>query len=374
MLAARLILQDGTVFNGTAFTQGKNCSGEVIFNTAMSGYQEVLTDPSYHSQIVVMTYPLIGNYGINVNDIQSKALHLEGFVVKEYIDFPSNYESTQSLKEYLNEHDILGVEGIDTRKLTRHLRDNGAPKALLTTSEESTESLLQKLNSEPDIVGQNLASIVSTKEAYTWKAPETSKFNVAVIDCGVKFGILDHLTRIGANVTVFPHTVSAETILNGNFDGVMVSNGPGDPEPVTDVIQTVQAIAGKIPLMGICLGHQILTLAFDMKIKKLQFGHHGLNHPIKNLLTDKVEITSQNHIYCTDESKLHPDFEITHVNLNDDSVAGIRSVKYKAFSVQHHPEASPGPIDSNYLFDEFATLMETGEFTHAETMKAGQHA
>lgn len=374
MLAARLILQDGTVFNGTAFTQGKNCSGEVIFNTAMSGYQEVLTDPSYHSQIVVMTYPLIGNYGINVNDIQSKALHLEGFVVKEYIDFPSNYESTQSLKEYLNEHDILGVEGIDTRKLTRHLRDNGAQKALLTTSEESTESLLQKLNSEPDIVGQNLASIVSTKEAYTWKAPETSKFNVAVIDCGVKFGILDHLTRIGANVTVFPHTVSAETILNGNFDGVMVSNGPGDPEPVTDVIQTVQAIAGKIPLMGICLGHQILTLAFDMKIKKLQFGHHGLNHPIKNLLTDKVEITSQNHIYCTDESKLHPDFEITHVNLNDDSVAGIRSVKYKAFSVQHHPEASPGPIDSNYLFDEFATLMETGEFTHAETMKAGQHA
>lgn len=374
MAAARLILQDGTVFNGTAFTQGKNCSGEVIFNTAMSGYQEVLTDPSYHSQIVVMTYPLIGNYGINTKDIQSNALHLEGFVVKEYIDFPSNYESTQSLKDYLNEHDILGVEGIDTRKLTRHLRDHGAQKALLTTSEESTEVLLKKLNSEPDIVGQNLASVVSTKEAYTWKAPETAKFNVAVIDCGVKFGILDHLTRIGAQVTVFPYSVSADTLLKGNFDGVMVSNGPGDPEPVTDTIRTVQEIAGKIPMMGICLGHQILTLAFDMKIKKLQFGHHGLNHPLKNLLTDKVEITSQNHIYCTDESHLHPDFEITHINLNDNSIAGIRSVKYKAFSVQHHPEASPGPFDSNYLFDEFATLMETGEFAHESKMKAGQHA
>lgn len=374
MAAARLIFQDGTVFNGTAFTQGKNCSGEVIFNTAMSGYQEVLTDPSYHSQIVVMTYPLIGNYGINPLDIQSKALHLEGFVVKEYIDFPSNYESTQSLKDYLNEHNILGVEGIDTRKLTRHLRDNGAQKALLTTSDEPTDVLLQKLNSEPEIMGQNLASVVSTKETYTWKTPKTAKFNVAVIDCGVKFGILDHLTRIGANVTVFPYTVSAETLLNGNFDGVMVSNGPGDPEPVTETIKTVQDIAGKIPMMGICLGHQILTLAFDMKIKKLQFGHHGLNHPLKNLLTGKVEITSQNHIYCTDKSHLHPDFEITHINLNDDSIAGIRSVKYKAFSVQHHPEASPGPCDSNYLFDEFATLMTTGEFANESKMKAGQHA
>ena len=374
MVAARLILEDGTVFNGTAFSQGKNCSGEVIFNTAMSGYQEVLTDPSYHSQIVVMTYPLIGSYGINARDIQSSSLHLEGLVVKEYIDFPSNWESTQSLKEYLNEHNILGVEGIDTRKLTRHIRDNGVQKALLTTSEESTETLLNSLNAEETITGQHLASLVSTKEAYAWKAPTTELFKVAVIDCGVKFGILDNLTRIGASVTVFPYNVSADTLLNGGFDGVMVSNGPGDPEPVTDAIKTVQAVAGKIPLMGICLGHQILTLAFDMKIKKLQFGHHGLNHPLKNLLTGKVEITSQNHIYCTDESHLHPDFEITHINLNDNSIAGIRSKKYKAFSVQHHPEASPGPVDSNYLFDEFAALMTHGEFRSNTEKEVGHHA
>ncbi len=373
-MTARLILSDGKVFPGKIFAKGPDCSGEVIFNTAMSGYQEVLTDPSYKSQIVVMTYPLIGNYGINAQDSQSANIHVEGFVVKEYIDFASNWESTQTLKEYLEAHNKIGIEGVDTRSLTRHIRDNGAQKGLITESDESDEVLLAKLLSSPPISGQNIASLVSTKTPYDWKIPEKILFKVAAIDCGVKFGILDHLTRIGAQVTVFPYNVSADTLLNGDFDGVMVSNGPGNPEPVIDTIDTIKAIAGKIPMMGICLGHQLITLTFNMAIKKLQFGHHGLNHPVKNMLTQEVEITSQNHIYCTDESKIHPDFDVTHINLNDQSVAGIRSEKLKIFSVQHHPETSPGPFDSHYLFEDFAHLMTHQAFKISSEKKVVKNA
>jgi carbamoyl-phosphate synthase small subunit len=373
-MTARLILSDGKIFPGKIFAKGPDCSGEIIFNTAMSGYQEVLTDPSYKSQIVVMTYPLIGNYGINEHDSQSSDIHVEGFVVKEYIDFASNWESTQTLKEYLEAHNKIGIEGIDTRRLTRHIRDHGAQRALITESDESDASLLAKLRESPLISGENTVALVSTKNRYEWSTPETPLFRVAVIDCGVKFGILDHLTRIGAQVSVFPYTVTSQTLLDEGFDGIMVSNGPGDPEPVREVIDTIKSLAGKVPIMGICLGHQLITLAFDMAIKKLQFGHHGLNHPVKNMLTEKVEITSQNHIYCTDDSVLHPDFEITHINLNDQSIAGIRSEKLHVFSVQHHPETSPGPFDSHYLFEEFAYLMTHKAFEISSKKKVVDHA
>ena len=363
MVQARLILEDGTVFTGTVFAKSPDRVGEVIFNTAMSGYQEVLTDPSYHSQFVVMTYPLIGNYGINDADHQSNALHLEGLIVHEYIDCPSNFQSNQSLKEYLEKNGVLGVENVDTRKLTRHIRTHGAKKSLLTTSTDTTENLLKKLRETNAIEGENLAAVVSTKTRYEWKAPEKQLYKVAVIDCGVKFGILDQLQRVGCAVSVFPYAVSAEDILAENFDGVLISNGPGQPDTVVETIALIQKLAGKLPMMGICLGHQMLSIAFGMPIMKLRFGHHGLNHPVKNLVSGKVEITSQNHIYCTDPNTLHPDFEVTHVNLNDNSIAGIRSEKFMAFSVQHHPEAAPGPNDATYLFDEFTHLMTTRQFT-----------
>lgn len=374
MVQARLILDDGTVFTGTVFAKGPDRVGEVIFNTAMSGYEEVLTDPSYHSQIVVMTYPLIGNYGINTEDNQSKNLHLEGLIVHEYLDFPSNFKSKLSLKEYLEKNEVLGVEGIDTRKLTRHIRQHGAKKSLLTTSTDSTENLLKQLNETNAIEGENLAAVVSTKTRYEWKKPAMELFKVAVIDCGVKFGILDQLQNAGCAVSVFPYTTRAEEILKENFDGVLISNGPGQPDTVVETIRLIQNLAGKLPMFGICLGHQMLSIAFGMPIMKLRFGHHGLNHPVKNLISGKVEITSQNHIYCTDPSTLHPDFEVTHVNLNDQSIAGIRSEKYKAFSVQHHPEAAPGPNDSTYLFDEFTFLMKNGRFTIPSQERVEQYA
>ena len=362
MKKARLILDDGSVFHGRIFAQGADCFGEVIFNTAMSGYQEVLTDPSYKEQIVVMTYPLIGNYGINLEDNQSKKLHLKALVIKEYCDFPSNWRSHKTLKQYLEENNIIGIEGIDTRRLTRNLRETGAKKGVISTAADSDEICTQNAQNAPNILEMNLAKEVSTPTSYKWKTPDAPKFKVAVIDCGVKTGILDQLVNAGCDVTVFPYNTPASTYLDGGFDGVHISNGPGSPDQVTETIDVIKDLVGNIPLFGICLGHQLLCLALNIEIHKLQFGHHGLNHPVKNMATGAIEITSQNHIYCTVKEGLPSTVEVSHVNQNDDTISGIRSDELKAFSVQYHPEASPGPHDSHYLFHDFTYLMQHQKF------------
>ncbi len=373
MSTARLIIESGDIFTGKVFAHGKNCLGEIIFNTSMTGYEEVLTDPSYAGQLVMMTYPLIGNYGINEDDVQSKQPHLKALLVKEYTPFPSHWRSKKTLKEYLEQHNILGIEGLDTRYITRKLRHAGAMKALLTTSTEPDDVLLAQLQAYEGIDQTNLVSQVSTTEVYTWDAPEKQLFNVAVIDCGVKYGILNQLKHVGCQVTVFPYNTKAETILAGNFDGVMLSNGPGNPEVVTETLQLIKDLIGKIPLFGICLGHQMLSIAMGFSLEKLPFGHHGVNHPIKNHFTSCVEITSQNHIYCTTNKTIPADFAISHTNLNDHTVAGIRSEKLKAFSVQYHPEANPGPDDSHYLFKDFIYLMKHQRFEHTNS-EDRQHA
>ncbi len=353
MKAARLILEDGQVFEGEVFASGQDAIGEIVFNTAMSGYQEILTDPSYKGQIVLMTYPLIGNYGVNDEDVESRQIFLEGFVVREYIDFPSNYRQKKTLKRYLEENNILGVEGLDTRAVTKLIREAGAKKALLTSSTQSVDQLLKKVKDHPGISHDNLVKTVGMTKAYEWAKPEKQKYRLAVIDCGAKYRIMDQLRVRGCAVSVLPYTVKPEEILAGNYDGLMISNGPGDPKSVDSVVDTVAAVVGKLPVFGICLGHQILGLALGATTSKLKFGHHGANHPIKNLKTGKVEITSQNHGFCIDPNSIGKDVEVTHVNLNDGTVAGIRHRKFPAFSVQYHPEAAPGPHDSRYLFDNF---------------------
>jgi len=354
----RLIFEDGTIFQGTVFASADDCLGEVVFNTAMSGYQEVLTDPSYSDQMVMMTYPLIGNYGVNQDDIESRKLFLKALLVREYCDMYSNWRAHKSLKEYLEENGILGVENLDTRAITRYIRQKGAQKAMLTTTNDSVEAVVQQLKAYPSIEGKNLAKEVSVSKSFIWAKIPDPKFKVAVIDCGVKYNILRCLTEQGCECHVFPLSVSADDILSGGFDGVFLSNGPGDPEPVSDVVQTIKRLLGKIPIFGICLGHQLLGLALGGHSFKLKFGHHGANHPVKNLDTGHVEITSQNHGFCLDMDSLNDqDVEITHINLNDDTVEGIRHKTFPAFSVQYHPEAAPGPHDSHYLFGTFIELM-----------------
>ena len=368
---AHLIFKDGKIFSGKTFTSGSDeeRTAEVVFNTAMAGYQEVLTDPSYYGQMVVMTYPLIGNYGINAEDVESKKIYLEAMIVKEYTTHPSNWRSTKTLKQYLEENNILGVEGFDTRAITRYLREKGAMKALLTTSTESLKVLVDKLKQSDDIVGKNLVPDVTCDSSFRWHAKQFGENKIAVIDCGIKYNMLRIFENEKCDFTVFPSSVNAETILEGGFDGVFLSNGPGDPEPVLDVINTVKQLLGKIPIFGICLGHQILGLALGAKIVKLRFGHHGVNHPIMNLATKQVEITSQNHNYAIDPHSINKnEIEITHVNLNDQTVAGIKHKKFPAFSVQYHPESSPGPHDSRYLFHYFIKMMEK-EKKSVETAK-----
>ncbi|NBV41944.1 carbamoyl-phosphate synthase small subunit, partial [bacterium] len=322
---ARLIFEDGTVFNGTVFAAAPDCFGEVVFNTAMTGYQEVITDPSYCGQMVLMTYPLIGSYGINAEDMESRQPFLEALLVKEYIDFPSNWRSKQTLKSYLETNGIMGVEGFDTRAITRFLREKGAQRSLLTTSEEPLDVLVERVRNSPSMEGQNLADKVSVTEAYQWNSSFTARHKVAVIDTGVKYNILRHLSAVGCQCTVFPTSVSAETILSGGFDGVFLANGPGDPSAVSQVIQTVRALIGELPIFGICLGHQLLWLALGGSTYKLKFGHHGANHPVRNLLTGQVEITSQNHGFCVDATSIpESDVEITHINLNDMTIEGFR--------------------------------------------------
>jgi carbamoyl-phosphate synthase small subunit len=370
-MKAVLALADGRVFEGKSFGASGEATGEVVFNTAMTGYQEVLTDPSYRGQMVTMTYTQIGNTGINPEDIESKQLYLSGFIVKEYLDCYSNWRATMSLDAYLKENGVVGIQGLDTRALTRHLRDHGAQNGIISTIDPDHASLVKKAQGVPSMAGLDLASGVSTRAPYHWTEglwdlesgypqvdPATLKYKVVAYDFGIKLNILRCLVDAGCDVTVVPAEFPAEEALAMNPDGIFLSNGPGDPEPLTGVIANIRQFVGKIPIFGICLGHQLLGLALGGKTMKLPFGNHGSNLPVMDMQTRKVEITAQNHGFAVDLESLGDAACLGHENLNDQTVEGIRHCTLPIFSVQHHPEASPGPHDSQYLFGRFVEMME----------------
>ncbi|HNW39361.1 MAG TPA: glutamine-hydrolyzing carbamoyl-phosphate synthase small subunit [Candidatus Omnitrophota bacterium] len=359
-MEAILALEDGKIFRGKSFGAPGERYGEVVFNTGMTGYQEVLTDPSYKGQIVVMTYPLIGNYGINKEDAESSGISLEGFVVKECSAIASSWRSQQSLSDYLSENNILGMQGIDTRALTLHIRKAGAMKAVLSTLDLDEKSLVQKARNSAGLVGRDLVKEVACRSKHVWPGMlPKNKYKVVVVDCGVKYNILNKLAENKCRVIVVPAKTSANEILKMKPDGILLSNGPGDPAAVSYVIETTKRLIGKIPIFGICLGHQILGLALGGRTFKLKFGHHGVNHPVKDLKTNKVLITVQNHGFCVDiDSLSKKDIEVTHINLNDQTLEGMRHKKLPIFSVQFHPESSAGPHDAGYLFREFIKMME----------------
>ena len=360
-MKAILALADGTIFEGTQFGATGETLGEVVFNTSMTGYQEVLTDPSYKGQIVTMTYPLIGNYGCNEADVESIGPQVEGFVVREYSAYYSNWRSKWSLDSYLADHDIIGIQGIDTRALTRRLRVHGVMNGCLSTEDLNPESLVAKAKKWRGLIGWDLVQRVTCPSAYAWQQPEENvspaKYRVVALDFGIKYNILRELTAHGCEVQVVPARTTAEEILAAAPDGVFLSNGPGDPMPVEYAIKTIQTLVGKKPLFGICLGHQLLGLALGGKTFKLKFGHRGANQPVKHLETDSVEITSQNHGFCVDMDSLPNNVDVTHLNLNDDTLEGIQHREHPIFSVQYHPEASPGPHDASYLFTRFTQMM-----------------
>lgn len=371
---AFLLLEDGTLFHGYTFAGQGRALGEVVFNTSMTGYQEVLTDPSYKGQIVVMTYPLTGTYGINDEDLESAAIQVEGFVVKEYQDFVSNWRSTRTLADFLNEYRKIGIEGIDTRALTRHLRVAGAMRGMIATDTDDPRKLMDELQAFPGLNGIDLVQHVTCAKPYRWRhgpQPPTEPctwtsnepgFRVAALDCGIKYNILRLLEQSGCQVMVFPAHTSADEILGVNPDGVFLSNGPGDPAALHQVIGTVRQLLGKRPMFGICLGHQVMGLALGGRTFKLKFGHRGANQPVKDLTTERVEITSQNHGYCVDiDSLTHVPVRLTHINLNDNTLEGMEHLEIPAFSVQYHPEASPGPHDASYLFERFIDLMKKNQ-------------
>ncbi|MDD5432540.1 MAG: glutamine-hydrolyzing carbamoyl-phosphate synthase small subunit [Candidatus Omnitrophica bacterium] len=354
-----LALEDGRIFRGKSFGSTGERYGEVVFNTSMTGYQEIITDPSYKGQIVAMTYPLIGNYGVNKEDIESRKPFLEGFVVKECSKIASNWRSSQSLPDYLKENNILGIEGIDTRALTLHIRKAGAMKAVLSTIDLDEKSLIKKAKNSPGLVGIDLVQKVAVEKKYIWRGVKQGRYKVVVLDCGLKYNSLRELSKHNCQVIVLPAKASAEEILSLKPDGLLLSNGPGDPAAVEYVIKTTRKLIGKLPIFGICLGHQMLGLALGGKTYKLKFGHHGANHPVKDLKTGKVSITVQNHGFCVDIDSLDKrEVEITHINLNDQTLEGMRLKKFPVFSVQFHPEAAAGPHDAEYLFGNFIALME----------------
>ena len=368
MTPALLVLRDGRAFRGQALGAVGETSGEVIFNTAMYGYQEILTDPSYRGQIVAMTYPLIGNYGVNAADVESRRPWVNGFIVKEAAAYASSWRREMTLDAYLKTHGIVGLQGIDTRALTRHLRDHGAQEGIVSSASTDVEALRERARALPSLVGRDLVREVTSDAPFTWSegawdgvryaggAPV--RFNVVAYDAGIKLNILRQLTAAGCAVTVVPAGTPAAAVLERKPDGVFLSNGPGDPEGVPYLIEAVRDLLGRVPVFGICLGHQIMGLAAGGRTYKLPFGHHGANHPVKDLATGKVEITSQNHGFAVDPASLAGrGWEPTHHNLNDDTCEGLRHVELPVFSVQYHPEASPGPHDANYLFHRFTELM-----------------
>ncbi|MBO3377405.1 carbamoyl phosphate synthase small subunit [Clostridium perfringens] len=344
-MKAKLILENGVVFEGKAFGYLKDCVGEVVFNTGMTGYQEVLTDPSYYGQIVTMTYPLIGNYGINLEDLESKEPKVRGFIVREKCQYPNNFRCELELETYLAQNKVLGLDGIDTRALTKILRNNGTMKGIIVLDNSNLEDVKDKLEA---FSNRDAVSIVSTNEKYEISG-EGKK--VAIIDFGIKQNIIRNFVKRGCNVTVFPYDFKAEEVLEINPDLVFLSNGPGDPEDMGEAVNEIKKIVGKKPIVGICLGHQLLALTLGGETKKLKFGHRGCNHPVKDLINNRVHITSQNHGYYV--ATLPENMEITHVSMNDGTVEGMKHKELPIFSVQFHPEACPGPKDSEYIFDEF---------------------
>ncbi len=354
-----IALEDGACFSGRAFAGDGEAYGELVFNTSMTGYQEILTDPSYHGQIVTLTYPLIGNYGINDEDIESWKPHAAGLIVNEASRRASNYRSTQTLKEYLESAGIMGVDDVDTRAVTLHIRSRGAMRCVMSTTDLDPDSLVKKALASPGLPGRDLSSEVTSRETYDWPHGEPT-FRVAVLDCGIKRNQLRMMAERGMAPTVFPNHTSVEDVLATKPDGFFVSNGPGDPDAVPAVIQTIAKLVDHgLPTFGICFGHQLLALAHGGKTFKMKFGHRGANQPVKNLDTGLIEITSQNHGFCVDKESLDPAvLETTHINLNDGTSEGLRHRKRPMFSVQYHPEAAPGPHDASYLFDEFVRLME----------------
>ena len=361
MKEAILLLQDGSLFSGKSLGHIGETVGEVCFNTGMTGYQEILTDPSYCKQIVTMTSPHVGNYGINANDLESKKIQVAGFVIKEGTDIPSNWQSKESLDSYLKREKIVGIQNIDTRALARHIRDCGAMNGIISSIEKDVNILETKLDLVPSMNGQDLVKEVTCNEPYTWANKSEGIFRVAAIDYGIKHNILRLLTERDCTIDVFPANRSPEEIMETDPDGIFLSNGPGDPSAVSYGIETVKALLGKKPIFGICLGHQILALALGATTSKLKFGHRGINHPVKRIATGTVEITSQNHGFVVDLESLPKNVVPTHVNLNDNTLAGISCDELSAFSVQYHPESSPGPHDSRYLFNHFIDLMKNAK-------------
>lgn len=354
MTQARLVLEDGTVFYGESFGAAGEIGGEVVFNTGMTGYQEILTDPSYSGQIITMTYPLIGNYGINEDDFESAHPFARGFIVREYCETPSNWRSQISLDTFLKSHGLLGLAGIDTRALTKRLRTWGTMRGLITTSSDSDDAIRERVRNVKDLSGQDFVKLASTDRIYS--EGEGAK-HVVLMDFGAKGNIGRSLMKHGCRVTVVPCDTGSETIMKLKPDGVMLSNGPGDPKDVPYAVQTVRELIGKLPIFGICLGHQVIGLALGGDTYKLKFGHRGGNHPVKNLLTGEVTITSQNHGFAVRADSLPGDVRVSHVNVNDQTVEGLHHRNLPIFSVQYHPEAAPGPTDSEYLFTEFAAKL-----------------
>ncbi len=367
---AILLLEDGTVFIGRSFGAKGTAVGEVVFNTSMTGYQEITTDPSYFEQILTMTYPMIGNYGTDSGDWESRKLFCSGFIVKENCPFPSNWRNEKTFSDYLKENNVVGLEGIDTRKLVRHIRTQGAMRGIISSCELDVDILRKKLDAYPGLVGRDIVQHVTLGESYPWtqgvidvltgqECKPKPKYKVIAFDFGIKQNILRLLVSHGCKVEVVPADTTAAQILKKKPDGVFLSNGPGDPAAVTYAIDAIRGLLGKVPIFGICLGHQLLGLALGGTTYKLKFGHRGANHPVKNLDTGKIEITSQNHGFCVDINSLKgKNVELTHMNLNDNTLEGLRCKKLKAFSVQYHPEASPGPHDSQYLFRQFTEWMD----------------
>jgi carbamoyl-phosphate synthase small subunit len=383
---AILALADGRYYHGIAFGTEGEALGEVVFNTSMTGYQEILTDPSYEGQLVAMTYPQIGNVGVNTEDVESRQPFVKGFIVKEYTPQPSNWRASEPLHEYMKRHGIVGIEGIDTRSLVRHLRDHGSQEALISTLGGDPGALVAQAKASPGLIGRDLVRNVTCAEPYDWNEGmwdlaggykkraadaavtkrkgkkagsfETPVFSVVAYDYGIKFNILRNLAEAGCRVKVVPAATPAEDVLALNPDGIFLSNGPGDPDAVPYAKENVRKLIGKKPIFGICLGHQIMGLALGGKTYKLKFGHHGGNQPVMDLTTKKVEITAQNHGFAVDADSLKGAAEVTHLNLNDNTVEGLAHRELPIFSVQYHPESSPGPHDANYLFKRFVGMMK----------------